>query len=254
MGVGCNLALAHFLADGLRPRDFALRPQLLHDVLRHVRRNGEADADIAAGLRQNLRVDADELSARVHQRAARIPVIDWRVGLEKILVAAVANAGGPSLAADDAHGDSLPDAERVAHGQHDIADLHLVGIAESNGLQPRAVHLEQGQVARLVRADQLCRQRSAVAGFDLDLIGAVHDMEVRENVAVGRRDDARAERPLFEGARTAPAARIEAELIPEEPAQQIVIRQLEAGGRHPGFTLGVDRDHRWRDDVDDVGV
>ncbi len=34
----------------LRPRDLALRPQLLHHVLRHVRRNGEADADVAARL------------------------------------------------------------------------------------------------------------------------------------------------------------------------------------------------------------
>ena len=42
----------------------AVVDQLRHDVLRHVRGNREADADVAARRRQDLRVDADQLAAR----------------------------------------------------------------------------------------------------------------------------------------------------------------------------------------------
>ena len=49
-------------------------------------------------LRQDLRVDADQLALRVHERAARVAVVDRRVGLQEVLVAAVAGgrSTGPS--------------------------------------------------------------------------------------------------------------------------------------------------------------
>src|SRR5438876_497790 len=107
----------------LRPGDLALGPQLIHHVLRHVRRNREADADVAVVAREDLRVDPDQLALRVDERAARVAVVDRRVGLEEVLVAAVADAGRPSLRADNAHRDRLADAQRVAHREHDVADL-----------------------------------------------------------------------------------------------------------------------------------
>ena len=126
----------------LRARDLALRPQLLHHALRHVHRNSEADTDVAAGLRQDLRVDANELAPGVDERAAGIPVVDGRVGLEEILIAAVANRRGSSFAADDAHRNRLPDAKWIAHGEHDVADFHRVGIAERDRLEAGAANLE----------------------------------------------------------------------------------------------------------------
>ena len=52
--------------------------QLVHDVLRHVRRNREADADVAARRRQDLRVDADQLAAGVLTSAP--PELPWLIG------------------------------------------------------------------------------------------------------------------------------------------------------------------------------
>ena len=61
------------------------------------------------------------------------PELPWligRVGLDEVLVAAVAAAvtGRPPLRADDAHRDGLADAERVADRERDVADAHLVGV------------------------------------------------------------------------------------------------------------------------------
>ena len=42
--------------------------------------------------RQDLRVDADQLAARVDQRAAGVALVDRRVGLDEVLEAAVARA------------------------------------------------------------------------------------------------------------------------------------------------------------------
>ena len=114
--------------------DGAAADELVHDVLRHVGGDGEADPDVAARGREDLRVDADQLAARVDERAAGVALVDGRVGLEEVLEAAVADARRASLGADDAHGDGLADAERVADGERDVADAHAVGVAERQGL------------------------------------------------------------------------------------------------------------------------
>src|SRR5262249_30543307 len=107
----------------LRAVDAAALPQLVHDVPRHVRGNREADADVAVRVRQDLRVDSDELALRVHERAAGVAVIDRGVGLEEVLITTVASPGRTALRADDAHRDGLANPERVADRQHDIAHL-----------------------------------------------------------------------------------------------------------------------------------
>src|SRR5580658_9702207 len=61
--------------------------QLVHDAVRHVHRDGEADADVAAAARQNRGVDADQLAAQIDQRAAGVARIDRGVGLDEVLVA-----------------------------------------------------------------------------------------------------------------------------------------------------------------------
>ena len=77
-------------------------------------------------------------------------------------------------------------------------------------------------------------------------------MEVGEDVAVGRHDDARPERPLPERAWTTPPSRIE--LVAEEAPKEVVVRLLEVGRRHPRLALGANRDYGGRDHVDHVGV
>ena len=48
-----------------------------------------------------------------------------------------------------------PIAERVADRQHDVADAHVVGVAERQGLQVVALDLQHGEIARRVGADDL---------------------------------------------------------------------------------------------------
>ena len=56
------------------------------DVPREVARHGEADALIAAALAEDAGVDADQLAARVDQRAAGVARVDRGVGLDEVFV------------------------------------------------------------------------------------------------------------------------------------------------------------------------
>ena len=201
--------------------------------LRHVRRDGEADPDVAVRARQDLRVDADQLALGVHERAAGVAVIDRRVGLQEVLVAAVADGRRPPLRADDPHRHRLADAERIADREHDVADLHRVGVAERDRrADPSPSTLIEREVARLVGADHFRGERAAVGQLDPDLVGAVDDVVVGQDVAVGADDDAGAERRAASARGcAASAAAAAAELIAEEPA--------EAGRRpSPGTAVG----------------
>ena len=104
----------------------AVIEDLLHDAARQIHRDRKADAldaDIAAVvLVEHRGVDADQLAARVDQRAAGIAGIDRGIGLNEILEgrdAELTAAGG----ADDAVGDGLRQAQRIADRQHRIPDL-----------------------------------------------------------------------------------------------------------------------------------
>ena len=72
--------------------------------------------------RQNRGVDADQFAAQIHQRAAGIAGIDGGVGLDEVLVAVGVDAGAAERA-DDARGHRVLQAERIADGDHIVADL-----------------------------------------------------------------------------------------------------------------------------------
>ena len=91
--------------------DRAVFQQLVHDAAGHVDRDGEADADVAAGARQDGAVDADQLAPEIHQRAAGVAGVDRGVGLDEVLVAVLVDAGA-AQAADDARGDGVLQAKR----------------------------------------------------------------------------------------------------------------------------------------------
>src|SRR5215204_5470418 len=65
----------------------AMLNDLLHDSARHVDRHRKTDPDIAARRRKDSGVDADQLTRRVHERAARVAGVDGRVSLDEVLVA-----------------------------------------------------------------------------------------------------------------------------------------------------------------------
>jgi hypothetical protein len=80
------------------------------------------------------------LPCAVHQRAPRIAGVDRRVGLDEVL-----EGVDPEVRAtqrrDDTHGHRLTDAERVADGQHDVADANVVHLPEGDRRQGVALSL-----------------------------------------------------------------------------------------------------------------
>ena len=91
--------------------------QLIHNRAGQVGRNCKADSDICAtGARQNLRIDTNKLPDRINERAARITLIDRRVGLQKIFKVSAPNAGsGTAFRANDSHRHGLAHAEGVTN-------------------------------------------------------------------------------------------------------------------------------------------
>ena len=109
--------------------------------------------------REDLRVDADQLALRVHQRAARVAVVDRRVGLQEVLVARrrptpvdrpfalmipiVTVWPTPS---------GLPTASTTS------PTCTSSELPSASGLEIGGVDLHQREIARLVGADQLRRR------------------------------------------------------------------------------------------------
>ena len=91
-------------------------------------RHGEPDAFVAARAGEDRGVDADELPFEVHQRAAGVPRIDGRIGLDEVLVVRDAHIAAPQ-GADDPHRHGLRQPEGTPDCQDDVADLQLVVIA-----------------------------------------------------------------------------------------------------------------------------
>ena len=92
-----------------------------------------------------------------------------------------------------------------------------------------ASDLDEREVARLVCPDDLTFERAAVGQIDVDVVGAVHDVIVREDVAVAADDDARAETALPERARPLRTAALPlpvAELVAEEAPEEVVALEL----------------------------
>ena len=106
--------------------DLPVLLELGHDLLGGVDRNGEADPDRsvrAAG--RDLRVDPDDLAARVDERPAGIARVDRRIRLDDVVDLEV--VGSADLALErrhDARGDRAVVAERVADRDHRVADSH----------------------------------------------------------------------------------------------------------------------------------
>ena len=91
---------------------------------------------------------------------------------------------------DDAAGHGLPDAERIADRQHQVADLQRVGVLELEiGEAPvAAFHPQHGDVGVLVLQDDLGVELAPVGERDADLGRAAHldDVVVGDDDAVRR--------------------------------------------------------------------
>ena len=107
---------------------FALVFQLIGDALRHVDGDGESEAIEGAAAAVNLRVDGDNFAFAVEERAAGIAGVDRRIGLDERHIIAARQVAGDR--ADNALRRGVGEAEGRADGQHPVADLYLIGIAE----------------------------------------------------------------------------------------------------------------------------
>ena len=105
--------------------DVAFGAELLDDIANEGGGDGEAEAFVAAGLRKDERIDADEAAFGIDEGAAAVAGVDGGVGLdvaEGIRVADVAGDG-----ADDAEGDGVAKAKGIADGEDEVA------LAEAGG-------------------------------------------------------------------------------------------------------------------------
>ena len=123
----------------------------LHHEPHHVGRNRKSNAVRAAAAREDRGVDADEPAVHVDQGAAGIAGIDGRVGLDEELIVGDADLGAGQRR-DDAAGHRLADAERIADGEHQIAHLEAVGVAELDGREWLLFAASMRSTARSVRS------------------------------------------------------------------------------------------------------
>src|SRR3546814_6225183 len=70
----------------------------------------------------DLAVDANQFSAEIDQRAARVAGIDGRIGLDEAPIV-LDSQSSASQRADNSRCHRLSEAERVAHGDDVVADL-----------------------------------------------------------------------------------------------------------------------------------
>src|SRR3954447_9600257 len=97
-------------------------------LLHHIAGNREPDADIARASPPRARteqcgVDADQLAVKADQSAAGVARIDRRIGLDE--AARIRLPEWTIGRADDAAGDGLAEAERIADSDDIIADFQL---------------------------------------------------------------------------------------------------------------------------------
>ena len=149
------------VADRAAP-DFAVLLQLAEDLAGEVARHGEADALVAAALAEDRRVDADQLAARVDERAAGVAGIDRGVGLDEVLVRAPTPRLVRPIADTMPERDGLIQLIRVADRQHPLRDLQLRRIAPRHRRQVARVDLQQREVGGRIDADDLGRHLALV--------------------------------------------------------------------------------------------
>ena len=179
--------------------------EVVVDLGENVGGHGEADALRAHGLGVDGGVHADHLAGEVDQGAARVAGIDGGVGLDEALellgeAGGVTIVGEPAvLGGDDAGRDGLREAEGAADGEHPVAHLRAVGVAEFDGGEGGlGVDLDDGDIGFDVDANDgggvALHAGEAVFGLagelDVDLVGLVDDMVVGDDVAARVDDEA----------------------------------------------------------------
>src|SRR6185503_15724302 len=104
-------------------RDIAQLHEVARDFLNHVARNGEANAGAASGLRNDRRVDTDNLAGRVEQWPAGVAGVDGGVGLNNAVDnAAILGLDRTAERTDDSDGQRSFQSVRITDRQDFLSD------------------------------------------------------------------------------------------------------------------------------------
>src|SRR5258706_5273809 len=174
-------------ADATAP-DLAGIAQLFGHVHRDVDRDRERNALIAAGAREDHRVDADDLALHVEQRTARIARIDRDVRLQERHEVGAGDVA--LLGAEDTGCHRRLQPERLPDRDDPFADLHLVRIADAGARQILRLDLDQRRVGAAIRADHFRAELALVGQLHAHFVGIVDDMMIGDDVAVVADDEA----------------------------------------------------------------
>jgi hypothetical protein len=131
------------------------------------------------------RVDADDLTRAVDERAAGVAGIQRRVGLNHAFhEPARARAQTAAERADDAGGHGRLVAEWIADRDHELPDAQRRGAAERRVGEAAAGEPQHSDVSLRIVADQRGRHFAAVGQRGAQLGRAVGDVTVRQQIAV----------------------------------------------------------------------
>ena len=131
---------------------------------------------------------------QVEQRAARVAGVDRRVGLDRLADETVLLGAldDPAQGADHADGEGLFQPKGVADGDHELADAHPIRVAQWHGGRQIAarIDVDHGQVVGRILADQLGLIVVTIGQGDQELVRALDDVEIGDNVTLAVIDKA----------------------------------------------------------------
>src|SRR5262249_15478718 len=165
-----------------------------------------------------------------------------------------------ALGADDALRHRAGQPKWRADGQHAVADLHRVAVAKLQvGQRLFRLDADDGQVGLRIGLDVARQELAAVLERDLHLVGAVHDVEIRQGGARGGQDKARAE---AEAGRLIGQIELLTLEVLEEAAELLGNALLDRSAAALGgrarlggwLALALDAHHGWQDLLHDVAV
>src|SRR5690606_17635397 len=151
--------------------------------------NGKGDADIAAGRREDRRVDAHDLACKVERRTAGVAAVHGRVDRDEVVIRAGADVAAPRRPGAGRY--RTTEAERVADGNHPVADANRLIVCECDiGEVAVFIDLQNGEIRSRVGADQLRVQFGAVVHDDHEGGATLDDVIVGYEIAVFGNEEA----------------------------------------------------------------
>ena len=160
--------------------DPALLQQALKGGPNRVRRNSEANSLRTAATRNDRRIDADYFPAQIDQRAAAIPGIDCRIGLEQI--AERVRAIWSPLRTNDAVSHGFLKSEWITNGQNKVPSLYHVGIRQLERFDAGIIDLKHSQIDLRIRTHQARFLGPTIAQLHFNLIHLIDNVIIRDDM------------------------------------------------------------------------